>query len=649
MSTPGQFWWTQSGQEQADAVWSHVETLQKRQTLRVLRDQVNERIYSSNVAGGIGRAVDTATALRSIGFTSADLNFCRQIVDALVARIGNDQPAIRVAADGAEWSQRRQAKLIDKLIAGEMEGLDTAAEAPLCLRDALITRAGVRKIVAHNGDIVADRIPCEEIVLDEREARYGKPRQMQHVKQVAREVLCRDYSEHERAVEQAPPAGKRDGELDLEYSGDSTMVDVIEAWHLPSGKDASDGKHVIAIKGQTLHQGPWKRPRFPFSFIRWSPPRRGFWGCSLVDELAALQFKVNEIARDLMQNIYFTSATKVLVRRGANIAKKHLAGKAPHTIEVDTPSDAIWQAPDGFSPAQFQFLQWLIQQMYEVSGVSQLMAQSKNPLGAGASGAALDSFYDIESERFSQLELSYARFHRDQGQLIVDAQQDLAESEKKPREVRWIKRSVVQKIEWPVDMEADKYELRLEAAGYMPKTRAGKLKAIEELTATGMLDPQWAASLMDFPDLEQANLIRNAPIEYALWAIEQCLDCELDEEGEVELEDSAPMPAPDPHANLDLCISVGKAVLLHQTTEGSRETKVPEGVLARVRNWIELCDAEVAKAAPAQPAMPPGMPAPGMDPMMGGAPPMGPPGMAPPGPPMDPMAGGMPPMPMGAA
>lgn len=647
------FWWRLKGDQQAAAIATHVEALEKRQSMRVLRDQVNERIYSSNVGGGIGRAVDVATALRTMGFTSADLNFTRQIVDALVARIGNDQPSIKVAADGADWSQRRQSNLIDKLTSGELEALDTAADAPLCLRDALVTRGGCRKIVPHNGDIVADRIPCEEIVLDDREARYGKPRQMHHVKQVAREVLCEDFPDNERQIENAQPAKKRHGEMDAQTSGDSNMVDVRESWHLPSGRDAKDGRWVISLDSVVLQARPWKRPRFPIAFIRWSPPRRGFWGCSLVDELASMQYKINEIARDLQQNIYFTSAVKVLVRRGANIAKGHLSGKAPHTFEVDTPSDAIWQAPDGFSPAQFQFLQWLIQQMYEVSGVSQLMAQSKNPLGAGASGAALAEFYDIESERFSQLELSYARFWRDQAQLVIDAAQDLNEETKKPREVRWVKKTVMERIEWPVDMDMDKYELRLEAAGYMPKTRSGKLQAIEQLTATGMIDPQWASSLMDFPDLEQANMIKNSPVEYALWAVEQCLDCEVDEDGNVEEEDSAPMPAPDPHANLDLCISVGKAMLLHETTEGSRKNPVPEGVLGRLRTWIELCDLEKSKAAPPAPA--PGMAPPGMDPMamMGGAPAMpgGPPMPgAPPmaGPPIGPDMGMAPPMPVAA-
>src|SRR5690606_20657104 len=105
----------------------------------------------------------------------------------------------------------------------------------------------------------------------------------------------------------------------------SPMVEVVESWRLPY--EGKGGRHTICIEGATLLDEPWERDSFPFAFLCWSPPRSGFWGSVLVDELAALQYKVNEVFRDLQQNIYYTSAIKVLVRRGADIAKKKLSGK----------------------------------------------------------------------------------------------------------------------------------------------------------------------------------------------------------------------------------------------------------------------------------------------------------------------------------
>lgn len=634
-------WYLMSGDAQAQAIWQHVEALEHRERLRLARDQVNELIYSSHVQAGT-RASELVSLLRTVGFQAADLNFTRQIVDALVARVGNNQPAIRVAADGADWTQRRNAKLLDKVIGGEMEQLDVQHDGPLCLRAALTVRAGAYKVAAHQGDIVGDRIPVDEIRVDSREARYGKPRQLHHVKQVAKEVLCEDHPEHRGAILDAEPAKKRQNDLDIELSGhggETNMVDVAESTHLPSKKGASDGIRVLSIRNRILSTSKWERPRFDIAFLRWSPPAKGFWGSSLVDELAALQFKVNEIASDLMENVYFTSALKVFVRRGADVPKKHLSAKHPSFIEVDSPADIQFVAPQGFSEAQFNFLSWLINQMYEVSGVSQLMAQSKNPLGAGASGAALQEFYDIESERFSQLENAYARFWREIGCLIVDAARDLSsDKEFQKREVRWVKRSVIEKVRWnDVDigsLDDDSYQLRLEAAGYLPKTRTGKMQSIEQLIANGFLDPQWAPSLLDFPDLEQANMIRSAPIDYAIFCMEQVLDCEVDKDGAVTK--GEPVPAPDEDANLELLMACAKALKLQQIAE-----KAPEGVIDRCVRWCELVDMALRKAQPAAPAM--GAPASGPTPMMAGpgaGPPMAPGPMPMGGPPMGP---GMPP------
>lgn len=630
-------WWTirDDARAQADAVWTHLRALEQREMRRLMRDCVNERIYSSDVAGG-ARAMDLVTLFRSMGFQSADLNFTRQIVDALVARVGNNYPAIHAEPDGADWSHRRLAKQMDKLIAGEMDQMDIQAEAPLCLRAALNTRAGAFKVMAHKGDIVGDRIPVDELRVDSREG--TRPRQLHHIKAVAREVLAETHPEHRAAIQLAKPRQKRPHELDdTSYvGGETNMLDVCESIHLPSKEGAADGVRVISIEETVLLAEPWKRPRFNVAFLRWSPPQRGFWGSCLVDELASLQFKVNEVARDLMQNIYFTSAVKVLRRRNSQVESKHVSGKKPHFIDVDNPTDVAWEAPDGFSPAQFQFLQWLIQQMFEVSGVSQLMAQSKNPLGAGASGAALSNFYDIESERFSQLELGYARFWRDIAALTVDAAKDLSQSDEfKRRTVRWSKRGLIHQVKWSDVknglLQDDSYQLRLEAAGYLPNTRTGKMQAIEQLVANGFLDAKWVPTLMDFPDLKEALAVKSAPVEYVMSCMEKLEDVAVDENDEVIPEKSAPPPTPLDDAPLELCIEVGKAMILQHTADES-----PVGVIARFSTWNEICDAKLKESRAAQPVMA------GVDPAMAAVPP-GPPGMAPPL-----MAGGAPPpMPAG--
>lgn len=605
-------WWKDET-DPASQVWAHIRALETRQRTRISRNFINEKIYGNSV--GIDRSSGNG------GFMPADLNFTRAIVDALVARLGNDRPAVHYPADGAEWTARRRAREYDKVIEGFLESQSIPAMAPLVLRDALVTSGGIGIVEAHDGQLVADRVPCEELFFDERESRYGKPRQMHRVMRYSKEVLAERFPKKRAAIEQAPAPVARHNDFEALTGDPGTMVEVATSWHLPSKKGAKDGRRLITIPGVpdgVLDDTPYKRSKFPIAVLRWSPPRRGYWGASLVDELAALQYKVNEVARDLMANIYFTSSLKVAVRRNANIEKKTLAGKKPHFVEMDAPGDIQWLAPDGFSLAQFQFLQWLIQQMYAVSGTNELMVQGKNTLGAGASGAALNEVYQQDSERFSQLEQACARWWCDMAELGLEAARDLAEDEDFAKsEMAWPKKGVIQRVKWPKPHDDEEFRLSLEASGFMPNTRGGKMQAIEQLIANGMIDPKWATSLIEYPDLKRAQMVQNSAVETALWAMDEIADCELNPDEEVDLAKSKPVPAPDPHMDLDFTMSVAKAFYNNSIREGD-----PHAVTARYLQFIDALDAEMKKAAKGAPA--------------------------PAGPPMDSMAAAMPADPMAA-
>ena len=47
-----------------------------------------------------------------------------------------------------------------------------------------------------------------------------------------------------------------------------TALIITDGWHLPSGKDADDGRHVVAVDTGALIDEPWERPEFPAAFNR---------------------------------------------------------------------------------------------------------------------------------------------------------------------------------------------------------------------------------------------------------------------------------------------------------------------------------------------------------------------------------------------
>jgi len=84
------------------------------------------------------------------------------------------------------------------------------------------------------------------------------------------------------------------------------------------------------------------------------------------------------------------------------------------------------QAAATVQPELFNQLNMLYQKAYEITGVSQLAAASRNPLGANASGAALREMTDIQSDRFALTSFQYQQFHLDLAQLFIDEAKALA-------------------------------------------------------------------------------------------------------------------------------------------------------------------------------------------------------------------------------
>ncbi|WP_434127598.1 hypothetical protein, partial [Enterococcus faecium] len=79
-----------------------------------------------------------------------------------------------------------------------------------------------------------------------------------------------------------------------DWADDSLTVKIVEAWHLPSGYDADDGRRVMVCRDLVLEDEPWTRLRHPFALLHYSPPVRGWYGHGLVSMLAAPQAKIND-------------------------------------------------------------------------------------------------------------------------------------------------------------------------------------------------------------------------------------------------------------------------------------------------------------------------------------------------------------------
>jgi hypothetical protein len=373
------------------------------------KNRARERIYEGHELLNNRAAI---VSLEAAGVGIAKLNASKSIIDTFVSRLSKDRPMPNFNVDDGDWQLKRKAKKYRQFIVGQM--LET--EFDDLSRDALLDGAvlgnGYTRIDSDD-DVFAERVPVNEILYDKRECRYGKPKQAVRVYRIAKDMLAELYPAFKNEIYRAEPSKRRkDDDFDM-LSNLEDYCDVYEGWDLPATKDSDDGRHGLAIDTATLVFEQWHEPRFPWAHLRLFKPRTGLMGYGFIDQLASLQHRVNCIVRDLQLNIAATGRGHFLVNENNDIPTELLTGWQPFKLKYKGGQPPTYVAPTPFNPAQLQALEFFIGKMYDLSGVSQANATSKSSLGAGASGIALDTQYDIDSDRFRMPQANYARYRLD--------------------------------------------------------------------------------------------------------------------------------------------------------------------------------------------------------------------------------------------
>ena len=581
------------------------------------KNRARERIYEGHELLNNRAAI---VSLEAAGIGIAKLNATKSIVDTFVSRLSKDRPMPNFNVDDGDWGLKRKAKKYRQFIVGQMletEFDDLSREA---LLDGGVLGNGYTRIDSDD-DVFAERVPVNEILYDKRECRYGRPKQAVRKYRIAKDLLAELYPKFKEEIYRAQPSERRkDDDFDM-LSNLEDYTDVWEGWDLPSTKQSEDGRHGLVIDTATLVFERWYEPRFPWAHLRLFKPRNGLMGFGFVDQLASLQHRVNCIVRDLQLNIAATGRGHFLVNENNDIPTELLTGWQPFKLKYKGGQPPTYVAPQPFHQAQLGALEFFIQKMYDLTGVSQAAATSKSALGPGASGIALDTQYDIDSDRFRMPQANYARYRLDAAQRYIDAAARAARRRNEAKgerpkyvAVSWKNRDAIERLEYDkVELQEGQYCLQIEAVNFLPDTRAGKLAVVEQLAKAGVIEQWLVPTLFEEPDLIQANGILLAAFKNAMRKMDELADEDL------------PMPVPE-HMN-DLQLELKLVVAYYNRVQ---EEKAPLGVQDRyyqyeamVRELIKLKSSQTmpdGSVAPEGPMMP--ETAPPMPPLPGGVPAM---------------------------
>lgn len=585
------FWWKAPKETVHEAVFETAKSLADQQRTRSEENLRHLMMYAgSNVQGfGVGNYTRSNSPTEKLA-----INGIESVINTKVAKLGKNRPRPSYMTSGGNWELRRKAKKLEKFTQGQFHESRVYELGPDCLRDGGIFGTGVAHVCELNGRVHVERVICEEILVDDAEALYGDPRQMFRRKVVAREVLLELYPDCADIIGRADEA-EDDGNSEL--VGD--MVQVVMAWHLPSGpvewkkvKDKktkkskrvprTDGRYVMCLSSGTLCDEPWTRDYFPFAFLRSSRRPLGFWGKGTAERLFGKQVQLNRLLKTIY-DILRHSVPRVFLEHGSKVIKSHLTNEIGAIVGFSgTPP--IFNNANMVPPELIMEARQLLRDMFEEEGVSQLSASSKKPEGLNQP-MALREYNDIETERFVIEGQGYEQFFLDLARLQIDTAREIARREdektgkRKGYRVRIPGRKFLESIDWEeIDLDEDQYVMQAFPVSSLPSTPAARRQEIAEWIAQGWIDELEGRRLMNLPDLEQSTSLAVAALDDADATVDAILE---DGRDDIVVEE---------YQNPALLLSRALAGYLRAKNEGC-----PEQRLDLLRDFIADCKQELKR------------------------------------------------------
>lgn len=515
---PSQWWKGTSQEERALGLLDNAAFLKESLQYRYRQASIYTRLYSNMpVFGPVGGTMHRSLSLNALPGDRPTMNVVQSCVDTLVSRITQARPRPVFLTDNGDYRSRNMAKKLNEFVAGEMYRTKVYQLAELVLRDAAVLGTGCIKVFEQDEHVAMERVLMTEILVDPNDSLYGRPRQMYQFSLIDRSVLLEMFPEHRMRVTNAAaavPESSADSSKSI-----SDLVMVVEGWHLPSGKGASDGKHIIACSEGSLLDEEYTKDYFPFVFLHYSPRITGFFGQALTEQLMGTQMEINKLLVTISQAINLVGVPRVFVEDGSKVVKAHLNNQVGSIVTYRGTKPSYEVAPA--MPAEvYQQLQRLIDFAYKQSGVSALAASSQKPAGLNAA-VALREYDDLQSDRFAALVKRYDNMFIDLAYQIVYLAKDIAERTGSYQTV-YPNKDGTRQVDLPkADMLKDPFIIQCFDASALPRDPAGRLQKITELIQAGMIDIREGRRLLDYPDLSQNEKLANSSEERILQILDQ--------------------------------------------------------------------------------------------------------------------------------
>jgi hypothetical protein len=222
------------------------------------------------------------------------------------------------------------------------------------------------------------------------------------------------------------------------------------------------------------------------------------------------------------QSIELMSVPRVLIEEMSKILETSFNNRIGSIIKYrNTPPEFVTAQAN--HPEMYTYIQWLIQNAYQMSGISAMSATGLKPAGLN-SGESLRQYDQVQDSRFAALGKRYQNVFSDLSHLIIECAQDIYEETGKYTTVFPGKDGTREVDFKSIKLLKDTYVIQGFVESALPKDPAGRQAKLSEMLAADEISKQEFRRLSNFPDLEQSDQLAIALEERILHDLDSIVD-----------------------------------------------------------------------------------------------------------------------------
>lgn len=512
--------------------------------------------------------------------------YARSAADTSRGHMLLDKPRPYVVTTGGTADLRRAGRKAQQALDAIFKAKVDPILADVVRDGQIFGTVGMRPYV-EDGEVKVDVIGDGELLVDERVKHRNKVRTIGVRVRMEVDELLAIYGDDEdiaREIENAAETKTEDGK-----SAMTETLSVIEAWHLSMTDEP--GVRVVAIyDGPLLEKAPYEGKTCPIVFYRWAIRTKGFRGQSLLEIVAPLQEEATRLMKKAQRAMKAASHAWIFKHKNTGIPDGFIRGEDGLIFDVEGNQQMpVVQVFDAVAAQTYRHMIWVIEQIYAVSGVSMMAAQSESPT-SHMSGEAVRMHLNINSTRFAEQLQTLQEAIVDLGNLVLDLLEENPDVS-----ADFVDGSVVKQVDWnAIATSRENLKTVLHPSSPIPSTPEGKKQFAMEMVQGGIMQPSIAMGLLaQSPDSEAFKPLEVMEME-VIDAIIERMASDEPEEGE-SLDSLMEMPSEFVSPQVALLRSKHHVLKFRREEIEEERIQLIEQWASRVKQMVE--DAQKKEAA----------------------------------------------------